>query len=116
MKAPRHAALARFLTKFPSSSQIGNATVHLSKRSIIRDGEKCELSEKETGVFKLLANHAGEVMSWEKFLDVVWGYHSYPSTRTVDNFIATLRVKLEDDPANPRHLITVRGEGYRLDL
>jgi DNA-binding response OmpR family regulator len=45
----------------------------------------------------------------------VWGYHSYPSTRTVDNFIASLRAKIETDPSNPVHLVTVRGEGYRLE-
>lgn len=95
---------------------IGAATIHFSKRLIIRDGKKWELSEKETGVLKLLAIHAGETVSREQFLDVVWGYHAYPSTRTVDNFIAALRTKLENDPANPRHLLTVRGEGYRLEL
>ena len=42
--------------------------------------------------------------------------HAYPSTRTVDNFITTLQAKLEDDPAQPQHLVTVRGAGYRLDL
>ena len=73
------------------------------------------LSEKEAGMLRLLATHRGEVVSREKFLDVVWGYHAYPSTRTVDNFIATLRMKFEEDPGNPRHLITVRGAGYRLD-
>ena len=50
------------------------------------------------------------------FLDVVWGYHAYPSTRTVDNFITGLRAKLEDDPTHPRHLVTVRGVGYRLEF
>ena len=53
-------------------------------------------------------------MSRETFLDVVWEYHAYPSTRTVDNFIATLRRKLEDDPASPIYLLTERGEGYHL--
>ena len=44
------------------------------------------------------------------------GYHAYPSTRTIDNFIATLRSRIESDPANPVHLLTVRGQGYRLAL
>lgn len=65
-------------------------------------------------MLRLLAAHRGETVSREKFLDVVWGYHAYPSTRTVDNFIASLRAKLEADPANPEHLLTVRGAGYRL--
>jgi DNA-binding response OmpR family regulator len=98
-----------------SEFRIGVAVVDFPKRLLVRH-ERChELSEKEAGMLRLLATHAGEVVSRERFLDVVWGYHAYPSTRTVDNFIATLRTKLEDDPAIPRHLITVRGAGYRLD-
>jgi DNA-binding response OmpR family regulator len=94
---------------------IGDAVIDFTKRLLARDGSRHELSEKETGMLRLLATHAGETVSREKFLDVVWGYHAYPSTRTVDNFIAALRAKLEADPANPRHLITVRGAGYRLE-
>jgi DNA-binding response OmpR family regulator len=95
--------------------RLGVVMVDFSKRLLVRGDIRHELSEKEAGMLRLLATHAGKVVSREKFLDVVWGYHAYPSTRTVDNFIALLRAKLEDDPANPRHLITVRGAGYRLD-
>jgi len=95
---------------------IGSVTIDFAKRQLVRGDARHELSEKEAGMLRLLASHAGEVVSREKFLDVVWGYHAYPSTRTVDNFIATLRSKLEKDAGNPRHLITVRGAGYRLDL
>jgi DNA-binding response OmpR family regulator len=94
---------------------IGAAVIDFTRRQLVRDGTRHELSEKETGMLRLLATHAGETVSREKFLDVVWGYHAYPSTRTVDNFMAALRAKLEADPANPRHLITVRGAGYRME-
>lgn len=94
---------------------IGGAVVDFTKRRIRRAGDCHDLSEKEIGMLRLLAAQRGETVSREKFLDVVWGYHAYPSTRTVDNFIAALRVKLEADPANPRHLLTVRGAGYRLE-
>ncbi|WP_367874883.1 response regulator transcription factor [Luteolibacter sp. Populi] len=94
---------------------IGSATVDFEKRVITRGGTRHEISEKEAGMLRLLATHAGETVSREKFLDVVWGYHAYPSTRTVDNFIAALRGKLEEDPSRPRHLVTVRGSGYRLE-
>ena len=99
----------------PELLEIGGAAVDFQKARLIRDGKTHPLSEKETGMLRLLASHAGETMSREKFLDVVWGYNSFPSTRTVDNFIAALRAKLEADPAKPQHLITVRGVGYRLD-
>lgn len=94
---------------------IGSATVDFSKRQLSRGDQRHELSEKEAGMLRLLASHSGETVSREKFLDVVWGYHAYPSTRTVDNFIAALRAKLEEDPSKPRHLVTVRGSGYRLE-
>lgn len=94
---------------------IGGATIDFAKRLLTRGEARFELSEKELGMLRLFAAEAGETVSREKFLDVVWGYHAYPSTRTVDNFIAALRTKLEPDPANPRHLVTVRGVGYRLE-
>lgn len=99
-----------------NSLEIGDATIDFTKRTLIRGTDSFDLSEKELGMLRLLAAEAGETVSREKFLDVVWGYHAYPSTRTVDNFIAALRTKLEQDPANPRHLVTVRGVGYRLDV
>jgi DNA-binding response OmpR family regulator len=94
---------------------IGSTTIDFSKRQLSRGDQCFELSEKEAGMLRLLASHSGEAVSREKFLDVVWGYHAYPSTRTVDNFIAALRAKLEEDPSKPRHLVTVRGSGYRLE-
>ncbi len=54
------------------------------------------------------------VIDRDTLLDDVWGYDNYPSTRTVDNFILSLRKKIEDDPSHPQHLITVHGAGYKL--
>ena len=67
-------------------------------------------------MLRLLAECAGEPVSRERFLDVVWGYAAFPTTRTVDNHMASLRAKLEPDPDQPRFLKTVHGIGYRLDL
>jgi len=100
----------------PESLSLDGAILNFNKQVIVRDGTELPLSDKETGILRLLVAHQGETVSRERFLDVVWGYHAYPSTRTVDNFISTLRTKLEADPANPRHLLTVRGTGYRLVL
>ena len=55
-------------------------------------------------------------MSRERFLDVVWGYAAFPTTRTVDNHVASLRRKLEKNPDEPRWLKTVHGVGYKLEL
>ena len=73
-----------------------------------------KLSRKEFGVLRMLAARAGRVVTRNEMLDEVWGHEFYPTTRTVDNHIASLRAKLEDDPANPRYLITVHGVGYKL--
>jgi DNA-binding response OmpR family regulator len=98
----------------PESLSLGGTVLDFKKQAVLRGGTELPLSDKETGILRLLVAHPGETVSRERFLDVVWGYHAYPSTRTVDNFIAALRAKLEADPAHPRHLLTVRGTGYRL--
>jgi DNA-binding response OmpR family regulator len=99
----------------PDLLEIGTATIDFRRGVILRGGQEHPLSEKESGMLRLLAAQPGEAVSREKFLDVVWGYHAYPSTRTIDNFVTTLRQKLEIDPSNPKHLVTVRGIGYRLE-
>ncbi len=77
-------------------------------------GKPLKLARKEFGVLRFLAARSGQVVSRQELLDEVWGYDSYPTTRTVDNHIATLRAKLEENPANPRYLLTVHGVGYKL--
>jgi len=77
------------------------------------NGTVQELTEKEALILKVLASHAGEIVSREDLLERVWGYDVFPSTRTVDNFILRLRKRFERDPATPKHFITVWGVGYR---
>ena len=98
----------------PDILQIGQATVHLKQQTCQIDGETIDLNIKECGILTLLAQHVGEVVTREQFLDTVWGYHATPTARTVDNFITELRRKLGEDGKSPQHLITVRGAGYRL--
>jgi DNA-binding response OmpR family regulator len=76
-------------------------------------GGPIDMTKKEFGVLRYLAARAGEVVTREELLDQVWGYDSMPTTRTVDNHVASLRAKLEDDPSQPRHLQTVHGVGYK---
>ena len=78
-----------------------------------KKGQPVEMTAKEFGVLRYLAVRAGEVIQRQQLLEEVWGYENYPTTRTVDNHIASLRAKLEDDPAEPRHLLTVHGVGYK---
>lgn len=98
----------------PEKITVGQALIDFAERAIHREGSKYNLADKELGMLRLLTSRQGETVSREQFLDVVWGYNAYPSTRTVDNFITALRAKLESDPAEPQHLLTVRGIGYRL--
>jgi DNA-binding winged helix-turn-helix (wHTH) protein len=65
---------------------------------------------------RLLAEAEGEPVSRERFLDVVWGYTAFPTTRTVDNHVASLRSKIEPAPDEPRWILTVHGVGYRLEM
>lgn len=67
-------------------------------------------------MLRLMADRPGEPITRETFLDAVWGYTAFPTTRTVDNHIASLRSKIETDPDNPVYILTVHGVGYRLKL
>jgi two-component system response regulator VicR len=81
------------------------------------DGQSVDLSTREFEILRDFANHPGDVVRREDLLERVWGYSpdNLPSTRTVDNFLMRLRQKLEEDPAAPRLLTSVRGAGYRLE-
>jgi DNA-binding response OmpR family regulator len=97
----------------PDELRFGDVQVDF-RRYEARKGEKpLEMTRKEFGVLRLLASRAGEVVTREDLLNEVWGYENYPTTRTVDNHIALLRSKLEQDPSEPRHLLTVHGVGYK---
>ncbi len=78
-----------------------------------KGGVRLEMTRREFQVLRVLASRRGEVVSRSELLDHVWGLEVYPTTRTVDNHIASLRAKLEKDPAEPVHILTVRGVGYK---
>ena len=98
----------------PETLKLGDAVIDFVKQSARRAGIDLELSQREFAMLRLLASRPGEAISRETFLDEVWEYNAWPTPRTVDNFIATLRVKLEPDAEHPRFIETVRGTGYRL--
>ncbi|MCK4494958.1 MAG: winged helix-turn-helix transcriptional regulator, partial [Candidatus Aminicenantes bacterium] len=94
----------------------GKVSIDFKRFEARRAGKILNMSRKEFGVIRLLTARAGEVVTRDELLDEVWGYDQYPTTRTVDNHIALLRTKLEEDPSKPRHLLTVHGVGYKLVL
>jgi DNA-binding response OmpR family regulator len=94
----------------------GDVQIDFPMQRCTRAGMPVELTVKEFGILKLLAENSGQPVSRERFLEVVWGYNAYPTTRTVDNQILSLRTKLEPEPAKPQHIVTVHGVGYRLQM
>jgi DNA-binding response OmpR family regulator len=87
--------------------------VDFSKTEITRAGEKIVLTPKEFKALEFLTKNSQRVISRDELLNKVWGYESYPCTRTVDNHMLRLRQKLEIDPSHPSHFLTVHGLGYR---
>ena len=90
-----------------------NLKIDFKKQEMFKGSVSLKLSATEYRILHYFIDHEGEVISRDKFLDEVWGYDSYPTTRTVDNYILSLRKKIEDDPANPKHLVTVHKVGYK---
>jgi DNA-binding response OmpR family regulator len=94
----------------------GDVKIDLVKQTAMRGRKVLHLTAKEFAMLRLLAESPGEPVSRERFLDVVWGYGSFPTTRTVDNHVASLRAKLEADAEKPRWIRTVHGVGYKLEM
>ncbi|KAA3620113.1 MAG: DNA-binding response regulator [Calditrichaeota bacterium] len=92
----------------------GNFQVDFKKQEISRkDGEIVTLGNKELHILQYFAEHEGEVVSRDDLLEEVWGYDAFPTTRTVDNYILSLRKKIEKDPAEPQHVLTIHAAGYK---
>ena len=96
--------------------KLGDVRIDLARQVAIKCRKPLNLSAKEFAMLRVLAEADGEPVSRERFLDVVWGCAAFPTTRTVDNHVATLRAKIESEPGKPRFLKTVHGVGYRLEL
>ncbi len=101
-------------TDLPDQVRFDEVVVDFKRFSAKKAGEVLKLSRKEFGVLRLLAARAGQVVTRNELLGEVWGHDYFPTARTVDNHIASLRAKLEKDPAQPNHLITIHGVGYKL--
>lgn len=101
-------------TRPPATLRLGEMEIDFQQLTCQQGSNSFALTVREFRILEVLAGACGRPVSREEFLDKAWPHNSFPTTRTVDNQILTLRQKIEADPANPRHILTVHGVGYRL--
>jgi DNA-binding response OmpR family regulator len=98
----------------PRSVAIGSSVVHFDRFELETPSGTVKLTTREAGLLRALVDRAGEAVTRGELLEEVWGLRPDTRTRVVDNFIVRLRRYLEADPSRPRHVVSVRGHGYRL--
>ncbi|MCC7409690.1 MAG: response regulator transcription factor [Phycisphaeraceae bacterium] len=94
----------------------GTFELDVASRRLLREGEAVELTPKEYALLELLVRRTGRAMTRDEILRQVWGYNVFVTGRSVDRCVNTLRKKIEDDPARPRWVVTLREVGYRFDV
>jgi DNA-binding response OmpR family regulator len=99
--------------KLPDELRFDDVVVDFRSYEASKGGRPLEMTRKEFAILRLLAARAGEVVTRDELLNEVWGYENFPTTRTVDNHMASLRAKIEQDPGEPQRLRTVHGVGYK---
>lgn len=93
--------------------RFGDIALDFKAQEAWKGGKPIDLSHREFQLLAFFIQHRGEVVTREKLLDTVWDYNAIPFTRTVDMHIAKLRKKIEDNPSDPRHIVTVHRSGYK---
>ena len=107
------AVLRRTTTEAHRVLHFGDAEVDIERRVAVRKGEEVKLTPAEYNLLVFFLQNTDRPLTRDVILNSVWGYNSFPNTRTVDAHIVKLRQKFEADPAVPRHFLTVHGVGYR---
>ena len=107
------AVLRRTQPEQPKVIQFGDVSVNLEKRSVVRRDKELKLTPAEYNLLTYFLNHPDRPLTRDILLNSVWGYESFPNTRTVDAHVVKLRQKLEPEPSTPRHFLTLHGVGYR---
>jgi DNA-binding response OmpR family regulator len=115
LKARIKAHLRRGSDRKKQVEVLSFSDVHIDfrKQEATKQNKPLKLSAKEFEIMQLLVQHEGEVVTRDLLLNEVWGYEIFPTTRTVDNYILNLRKKIENDPADPKHLLTMHKSGYK---
>jgi DNA-binding response OmpR family regulator len=102
--------------ELPAELRFDDVTIDFRRFEAVKGATPVDLTRKEFALLRMLAANAGSPLTRDELLNGVWGYESYPNTRTVDTHVAGLRAKLESNPSQPRRLVTVHGIGYKLVL
>ena len=97
----------------PDEISFGNVRVNFVRHELFRNGTPVGANAREFQILRYFLQHEGEVVSRDRLLADVWGFETVPTTRSVDNYILSLRKKIEDDAAHPRYLLTFRNAGYK---
>jgi DNA-binding response OmpR family regulator len=105
----RHTELKKDLEEY----SFGTVYVDFKKQEATKGKKAVSLSAKELEILKYLIIHEGEVVTRDMLLNDVWGYETFPTTRTVDNYVLALRKKLEEAPSKPKHILTIHTAGYK---
>src|SRR6266436_7111300 len=93
--------------------RIGDIEIDFRTHQAHRGGQRIDFTAREFDLLRYLVAHTGQVVTREQILNQVWGYEESPTTRTIDNFVAKLRQKIEKAPHEPEHILTVHGAGYK---
>lgn len=93
--------------------QFGDVQINFKNQELYKSGVELKLSATEFKILHYLIEHEGEVISRNQLLDEVWGYNAFPTTRTVDNYILSIRKKIENNPADPVYIKTIPKAGYK---
>lgn len=113
LKRTSPAAAVNGKTDQPKAINTGDLVINLLGHEVSVNGQVVNLSSKEYELLRIMALHPGQVLSREQLLNLVWGNDFYGDNRTVDVHIRWLREKIENDPGDPRYILTVRGVGYK---
>ncbi|HLF19299.1 MAG TPA: response regulator transcription factor [Bacteroidota bacterium] len=101
------------IAKEVSETTFGEIAVDFKKQELTKKNKPVKMGAKEFQLLKYFVEREGDVITRHQLLDDVWGYESMPTTRTVDNYILSLRKKIESNPSKPKHLLTVHTSGYK---
>ena len=109
------AVLRRAGTQKPPADvvKIGDIDVDFKLHQARRGRTRVEFTAREFELLRYFVHHTGQVVTREQILNEVWGYEEFPTTRTIDNFVAKLRQKIEKSPHAPEHILTIHGSGYK---